>query len=238
MPQFCSGQPSACLMKPKAYYPLFANLTGRRCVVVGGGLIAQRKVTTLLRYGAQITLVSPTVTARLRVLAQRGTMAHIARRFRPTDVRGAWLVYGATDDEHINLLVARSAERQRIFTNIVDHTPLCSFIVPAMYRRGPLTIAVSTGGASPSLAKKIRDQIAATQGREVPSMLRLLAQLRGVAKRRLPVYRDRKRYFDQLVRGRVFQLVQQGQSRQAKAEALHLLDREAHRLRNGTKGKG
>ena len=235
MPQFCSGQPAACLMKPKAYYPIFANLTGRRCVVVGGGPIAQRKVTTLLRHGAQVTLVSPTLTARLRVLAQHGTMTHVPRRFRPADLRGAWLVYGATDDEHINKLVARSAERQRIFTNIVDQTPLCSFIAPAISRRGPLTIAVSTGGASPSLAKNVRDQLAATLGREVPPMLRLLAQLRGVAKRRLPVYKDRKRYFARLVRGRVFELVRRNKAREAKREALRLLAHEARRCSNGAR---
>jgi len=139
-----------------AYYPMFADLTGRLCVVIGGGLVAQRKVTTLLRYGARVTVISPTVTRRLGAYARQGRVRHLARRVCPTDLRGAWLVYAATDDPRTNQLVSRTAQRLRIFANVVDHAPLCSFIAPAIFRRGALTVAVSTGGASPSLAKKLR----------------------------------------------------------------------------------
>ena len=212
-------------MRSTSYYPLFADLTARRCLVVGGGRLAQRKVQALRQCGASVTVVSPTLTKRLAAAARTGAIRHLARRFRARDLRAMWLVCAATDDERINLLVAQSAERQRIFTNVVDQTPLCSFIAPAISRRGPLTIAVSTGGASPSFAKKIRDEMAATLGREVPSMLRLLAQLRGAAMRRLPLSSDRKRYFDRLVRGRVFELVRRNKAREAKAKALKLLER-------------
>jgi len=215
-------------IKPKAYYPLFADLNGRRCVVVGGGVVAQRKVTTLLAYGAQITIVSPTVTRRLaRYVAQR-KIRYAARRFRPSDLAGAWLVYAATDDEAINELVSRSATTRRIFTNVVDQKPLCSFIAPAIARRGELTIAVSTGGASPSLAKQLRTDLARQLGTEYARMLRVLRNLRGLAKRRLPRYADRKRYFDRLVRGRVFHLVRQGRTAAARHEALRLLQRAQH----------
>ncbi|MBI4340866.1 MAG: bifunctional precorrin-2 dehydrogenase/sirohydrochlorin ferrochelatase [Candidatus Omnitrophica bacterium] len=200
MPQLCSGHPAKCLMRPRAYYPMFADLNGRPCVVVGGGLVAQRKVTTLLRYGAKLTLISPQLTRRLAAYARHGRIRHLARRFRPADVRGAWLVYAATDDARINHLVFRSAQRQRVFANVVDQKPLCSFIAPAILTRGPLTVAVSTGGASPTLAKRLKRELGEQLGRQYGPLLKLLTGLRGIAKRKLPNYHDRKRYFDAVVR--------------------------------------
>ena len=210
-------------MRPEPYYPLFADLLGRRCIVIGGGLVAQRKVTTLLRYGACVSVVSPAVTKRLAAYARQGKIRHLERRFQPRDLAGAWLVYAATNDGAINQLVFRTAQRQRIFTNVVDEPPLCSFIAPAIFSRGPMTIAVSTGGASPSLAKKVRDELGQTISAHYVPMLRLLGDLRGVAKQTLPSYADRKRYFDRLVRGPVFQLIRNGKPRQARQEALSLL---------------
>ncbi len=211
----------------KAYYPLCADLTGRRCVVVGGGLIAQRKVTTLLGYGAKVTVVSPAATQRLKRYARQGRIRYLPRRFRPTDLRGAWLVYAATNEQVINALVYRTAERLRIFTNVVDQKPLCSFIAPAIFKRGPLTIAVSTGGASPSLAKKLRQELGRRVGADYGSMVKLLSGLRGIAKQKLPSYRDRKRYFDRVVNGRVFALTRAGKPAAARRAALKLLDEHA-----------
>ena len=216
-------------MRPEPYYPLFADLLGRRCVVIGGGLIAQRKVTTLLDYGARITVVSPAATSRLKRYARQGKIRLVSRRFKTGDLDGAWLAYAATDDPAINTLVFRTAERHRIFTNVVDKPPLCSFIAPAMFKRGPMIVAVSTGGASPSLAKRVRDDMARLVGGHYAPMLRLLGGLRETAKRALPRYGDRKKYFDQVVRGRVFQLVKARKSGQARREAMALLARHAQR---------
>jgi len=215
-----------------AYYPLFADLAGRRCVVVGGGMVAQRKVTTLLRFGAKVTVVSPTVTQRLRRYAVRGTIRYVARRFRPTDLRGAWLVYAATDDERINERVSRTAQQQRIFTNVVDQPPLCSFIAPAIMKRGELVIAISTGGASPTVAKRLRREFERTIGTKYAELLRLLNSLRPIAKRKLPSYDDRKRYFDRLVRGRTFAFIRRGKTAAARRVALALLETEAKRNNN------
>ncbi|MBI2104770.1 MAG: bifunctional precorrin-2 dehydrogenase/sirohydrochlorin ferrochelatase [Candidatus Omnitrophica bacterium] len=214
-------------VSPGRYYPLFADLAGRRCVVVGGGLIAQRKVTTLLGCGAAVTVISPTLTKRLAGYARKRSIRHQQRPFRPSDLAGAWLVLAATDDQRTNTLVSRSAARRRIFTNVVDQKPLCSFIAPAIVRRGPLTIAISTGGASPALAKRLRRELGERLGGDYISMLRLLAGLRGVAKRRLPSYQDRKRYFDALVGGRVFALVKAGKRGEARRTALALLEQRA-----------
>lgn len=222
-----------------AYYPMFADLNGRRCIVIGGGVIAQRKVTTLLGYGAAVTVVSPEVTKRLSTYAKAGKIRHIARRFQPADVREAWLVYAATDDQAINQLVFRTASARRIFTNVVDQKPLCSFITPAIARRGPVTVAVSTGGASPSLAKQIRDEFQRIAEHGYLPMARLLKSLRGLAKRVLPKYQDRKIYFDQLVKGSTFELVRRGRIAEAKRDALKLLAQSnGTHARKKVKGKG
>ena len=213
--------------KTHGYYPVFAQVQGRACVVIGGGLIAQRKTTTLLGYGAQVTVISPTITARLAAYAKQSKIRHVARRFRPTDLHGAWLVYASTNDQQVNELVYRSATHRRIWTNVVDQKPLCSFIAPAILRRGPLTVAVSTGGASPSIAKKIRSDIGRMIGADYTPMLSLLAGLRGIAKQKLPSYQDRKAYFDRLARGPVFGLVRAGKKDAARREALSLLNRAA-----------
>ena len=209
------------------FYPMFADLQGRLCVVVGGGLVAQRKVTTLLSYGARITVVSPTVTRRLARYAAQRRIRYVARTFRPADLAGSCLVYGATNDERINHSVSQTAQRARIFANIVDQKPLCSFIAPAIFRRGELVVAFSTGGASPTVSKLLRRDLTATVGRDYARLVRLLGGLRGIAKRRLPSYNDRKRYFDRLVRGPVFRLVREGRTAAARHEALGVLAREA-----------
>ncbi len=129
----------------------------------------------------------------------------------------------------INGRVYRTANRLRIFTNVVDQPALCSFIAPAIFRRDPLVIAISTGGASPSLAKKLRRDFERTIGSDYPRMLRLLRGLRPIAKQQLPSYDERKRYFDQLVRGRVFEYVRKGNTAAARREALTLLGAAARR---------
>lgn len=218
-------------MSRQVYYPLFADLHGKRCVVIGGGVIAQRKVTTLLAHGARVTVVSPDVTRRLAGYARQGRIRHVARRFKSCDLNGAWLACAATDDQPANELVSRAAAKQRIFVNVVDQKPLCSFIAPAICRHGDLVIAVSTGGGSPTIAKRLRRELQQTIGTEYARMLRLLKGLRTVAKRRMPSYHDRRRYFDQLVQGRVFNLVRAGRTSAARREALALLRRTS---RNGS----
>ena len=232
MPHLCSGKPGQCLMLPKAYYPLFADLTGKPCVVIGAGKVAQRKVTTLLAHQARLTVISPEATKRILAYARQGRIRYLARQFHPADLRNAWLAYAATDDKKINKQVFRAAQKQRVFANIVDQTPLCSFIAPAIFRRGPLTVAVSTGGSSPSLAKRLRQELGSRIGAEYGAMLGLLASLRGIAKKKLPNYNDRKRYFDALVSGRVFALARAGRLPAAKKEALAFLDKESA-LKNG-----
>lgn len=207
----------------QAYYPLFAELSGRRCVVVGGGAVAQRKAAGLLRCGAEVVVISPTVTARLAAQARAGRVRHVARAFRPSDLRSAWLVYAATNDPRVNQAVVRAAQRRRLFANVVDRAALCSFIAPAIVRRGGLTVAISTGGASPSLAKRLRRDLSAQMASYYAPMLRLLGRLRRRVHRDLAGYAPRKRYFTRVLDGRPAVLMRRGRRRQAQREALALL---------------
>jgi len=198
-------------------------------MVVGGGFIAQRKVITLLKFGAVVKIVAPTLTTRLAELAARGRVTYVARQFRPTDVRGAWLAYAATNDQRINKVVFKAAAAKRIFANVVDQQSLCSFVAPAIFKRRDLVIAISTGGGSPSLSKRVRRDLARWIGPEYSRMLRVLKSVRPAAKRRLPTYADRRRFFTRLISGPVFRLVQAGKTAAAARRAHELLDEAAAR---------
>lgn len=141
------------------YFPAFLELRGRRCLVVGGGPIGERKVRDLLACGAVVTLVSPSLTDGLAALVAKGRLRHRARTFRRSDVRRCALVIAATGGAGVDSLVASAARRQRALVNVVDRPQHCDFILPSVLRRGELQIAVSTGGRSPALAREIRKRL-------------------------------------------------------------------------------
>ena len=147
-----------------AYYPAFLDLRGRRCLVVGGGAIAERKVHGLLDAGARVAVVGPTATSALEALAAAGIVELRARRFRRHDVRGAMLVVAATGVAAVDAAVAAAARRIKALVNVVDVPAQCDFILPSVLRRGALQIAVSTGGKSPALAREIRRKLEADFG--------------------------------------------------------------------------
>jgi precorrin-2 dehydrogenase / sirohydrochlorin ferrochelatase len=160
------------------YYPAYLELRGRPCVVIGGGEIAERKVTTLLDAGARVTVVSPTLTPALSELADTHEVVHHPRAYRHGDLTGCWVAYAATGDEAVHAAIAAEAEEARVFLNVVDRPRLCSFIVPAIVTRGPVAIAVSTGGASPALAKRLAGELTATVGPEWGLAAVVLGKLR------------------------------------------------------------
>ena len=139
------------------YYPAYLDLTGRRCVVIGAGVIAERKVVQLLASEANVTLVSPTATDELQRLASEDRVRWIKRSYVRGDLAGAMLAIAATDDEEVNRQVHAEAEREKTLLNVVDVTPLCGFIAPSIIERGAVTVAISTGGSSPALARKLRE---------------------------------------------------------------------------------
>lgn len=153
------------------YFPAFLDVRGRRCLVVGGGPIGERKVRDLLACGAAVVVVSPALTDALAALAAVGAVQHRARRFLKADARGCALVIAATGRPSIDDAVADAARRHRALVNVVDRPATCDFIVPSVLRRGELQIAVSTGGRSPALAREIRKQLETTFGPEYAELI-------------------------------------------------------------------
>jgi precorrin-2 dehydrogenase len=141
------------------YYPIFLSLVGRRCLVVGGGQVAERKAEGLLRAGAAVTVVSPRLTERLHRLAEEKTLSHVAREYRAGDLAGYQLAFAVTDDPQTNKRVYDEAQESGIWINTADDPAHCDFILPSVLRRGELQVAVATGGASPALARAIREEL-------------------------------------------------------------------------------
>lgn len=160
------------------YYPIFLDLRTHSCLVIGGGTVAERKVESLLRACGQVTVISPTCTARLRSWAKDGAITLYERPYRPGDLQGFSLVFAATNDEVLHAQIAVEAREAGVLLNVVDRPALCSFIVPAVVSQGDLTFAISTGGASPALAKKIRQTLEEHFGPEYALALQLLARVR------------------------------------------------------------
>ena len=160
------------------YYPIFLRVQDQRCVVVGGGEVAERKVRSLLAAGAGVTVVSPVLNAGLAALAAAGEIEHLARPYRAGDLAGALLAYAATDDDALHAAMAAEARAAGVLLNVVDRPRWCSFIVPATLTRGDLTVAVSTSGGSPALARCVREDIEDALGPEYERALEVLARLR------------------------------------------------------------
>jgi len=159
-------------------YPIFAILTGKPCLVVGGGAVGERKVQDLLAAGARVAVVSPHLTPNLAHLAAKGEIDYLAEDFSERHLNGMVLVIGATDDLQVNAHISATAQARGIWVNIVDAPQLCTFIVPAQVHRGDLTVAVSTGGASPALARKLRLELEKHFGPEYGPYLALLQAVR------------------------------------------------------------
>ncbi len=170
----------------RSYYPISLMLEDRRCIVVGGGSVAAGKVRALVACGARVTVVSPRCVASLGRMAQGGCIAIRHRAVRASDLRGAALVIAASDDRLVNASVGRWAQRLSIWVNVVDDPALCTAIAPAVVRRGLLTIAISTSGASPALAQRIRRELGRRYGREYEAYVRLLLEARARIQKVVP----------------------------------------------------
>lgn len=182
-------------MPEKRYYPLFADLEGRRCLVVGGGAVALEKARGLLESGAAVTVVAPEVEEELRGLG----VELRERAYESADLEGCFLALAATSDTEVNRRVFADAEARRILCNVADVPELCSFILPAVHREGPLAIAVSTGGASPALAQRIRAELAARYTGDYAELARLLRALRPWVQARFATYEERRDFLRDLV---------------------------------------
>jgi precorrin-2 dehydrogenase/sirohydrochlorin ferrochelatase len=200
-------------------YPIFARLTGKPCLVVGGGAVGERKVRDLKEAGARVTVVSRGLTPGLAEMAGQGEIRHLQGDFHPTHLEGMALVFGATDDPAVNGEVSAAAQARGLWVNIADAPELCTFIVPAQVRRGDLTLAISTGGASPALARKLRQELEQHFGPEYGPYLTLL---RAVRERLLALRRghpDNAALFQRLVESPLHEALARG-DRQETARML------------------
>lgn len=170
------------------YYPVFLNLKNKKAVVIGGGKVAERKILSLLKAKADITVISPSITAKIKMEKQKGAIKHINRRYRNGDITSAFLVIAATDSSRLNKRVSDEAP---CLVNAVDMPSLCNFIVPSVIQRGFLTIAISTSGVSPALSRSIRKEIENSYGTEFSEYLKALQDIRAEAMDVIPNQKKR-----------------------------------------------
>jgi len=213
-PQAHTGKPCVCQhrlercdqrcvadMLVTTFYIACLKLTGRRCLVVGAGDVGLEKIEGLLACDAHVDVIAPEACAEVLALAAAGDVSLTQRRFEPDDLEGRFLAIAATSDTETNIAVFEEAERRSMLCNVVDVPPLCSFILPAIVRCGPIAIAISTAGASPALAKRMKRELAALYGDEHADLAVLLNDARGWAKATLPTFAERRDFFEAIVNG-------------------------------------
>jgi precorrin-2 dehydrogenase/sirohydrochlorin ferrochelatase len=166
-------------MKTPAYFPAFLNVAGRKCVVVGGGHVALRKVEAFLARGAQVRLIADVLCPELRAMVGTGQVSLDERRYRPGDLSGAFVAIAATDDRETNIQISGEAREACVLVNVVDDADLSDFIFPSVITRGDITVAVSTAGRSPALARKIRARLDKEFGPEYGDLAALAGEVRA-----------------------------------------------------------
>ena len=193
------------------YYPIFLDIKGRSCLVVGGGDVGTRKVEMLLDCGASVTVVSINVSDTLNRLSEDKRILLIKRAYRPSDLDGRFLLIGATNDEDLNQQLSLDAEKRNLLCNIADRPEACSFILPAIIRRGDLVLAVSTSGKSPALAKKLRKELE----RQFGEAYAVLLDLMGAVRKRLLTQKhapeEHKPFFQKIIYSDIISWIQNRQ---------------------------
>jgi len=191
-------------------FPIFLKLRGRRCLIVGGGRISEGKVAGLLSTGAKIKLVSPKVTPQIAAWHRSGRLCWEKRTFRNSDMERVFLVVAATSSSHVHRTIFREAQKRGILCNIVDVPELCDFYYPAVVQRGDLQIAISTAGASPSLAKRLRRQLENEFGPEYANWLKELARKRQKIRKAKLKPAEQVRLLEALAGNEAFSAYQRG----------------------------
>jgi precorrin-2 dehydrogenase/sirohydrochlorin ferrochelatase len=202
-----------------ALFPMFVKLEGRRCVVVGAGRIAIGKIATLLRAGAQVTVISPEAEATVRRYATRRRLVWRRREFLPSDVANAFLVIAASNSAATNQAVFRACTRRGVLCNAVDDPEHCDFFYPAVIRRGPLQIAISTAGCSPALARRLRRDLQQQFGPEYASWVRQVAKSRREILARQLAPRERRKLLQQIASREAFESFARRQARRSQQVA-------------------
>ena len=199
------------------YLPIFLKIEDRPCLVIGGGKVAARKIALLVRAGAHITVVSPELCASVKALVDRDNVTCIERQFRETDMDGVVLVIAATDDAEVNRTVSELAHQHRIPVNVVNAPDLGNFIMPSIIDRSPVQVAVSTGGASPVLARLLRARLESFIPAAYGRLAQLVNEYRSSVKQRFPDIGQRRYFWENILQGRVAELLFAGHEEKARA---------------------
>ena len=162
-----------------SFYPIHVNIEGRKCLVVGGGKTAERKVKTLLRYGSKVVVVSPKATKRIEGLLKKKKILWYERTYRVADLKGAFLVFCATSSEKLNREISRDARKRKIMVNVVDAPKDCGFISPSLIERGHLKVSISTDGLAPLLSRRLREELEGKLGKEYKQYTTLITKVRS-----------------------------------------------------------
>lgn len=192
-------------------YQISLKLEGQPCLVVGGGLIAERKIKSLLECGADVTVVSPELSPELAAAASAGEFRYLRRGFRTSDLDGLFLVISATDEQEINHQIAGLCRKRGILVNVVDNPQLSTFFVTALVRRGPLSIGISTGGTSPLLARRLREYLESEIGPEFGELAVLLGKLREQVQTSYPDQAQRHQIWENILTRDTIDLIKSGQ---------------------------
>jgi precorrin-2 dehydrogenase/sirohydrochlorin ferrochelatase len=191
------------------YYPVFLDISNRPCTVVGGGLVAERKVWRLLISGALVTVVSPCLTPTLEALEREGKIKVHRSEYDSAYIKGAFLVIGATDRPDVNERIFQDGRKAGILVNIVDDPERCDFILPSVMEQGDLTIAVSTAGKSPALARKIRQDLAEIFGPEYARLTEILGRIREENRGKEPDGEKRTEMYSRLVSSEILKEIRE-----------------------------
>jgi precorrin-2 dehydrogenase/sirohydrochlorin ferrochelatase len=205
------------------YYPIHLDIQNRNCLVVGGGGVGTRKVETLLKCGAKVTVVSPEISDRLQNLAESARLTLKPRPYRTEDIEGMFLVIGASDDETLNRQISSDAERRNTLCNIADQPEKCNFILPSIVRRDDLVITISTSGRSPALAKKLRKKLERRFGPEYGDFLKLMGAIRSMLLSQAHEPEVHKPLFEQLIDSNLIALIQEGKTEDINALLAKIL---------------
>ncbi|MCL5104524.1 MAG: bifunctional precorrin-2 dehydrogenase/sirohydrochlorin ferrochelatase [Armatimonadetes bacterium] len=202
------------------FYPIAVDVTDRPCLIVGGGDVAYRKLVALREAGAVVTVISPEIDPRME---SYDGLTVIRREYQPGDTSGYVLVFAATGNRPVNAAVYNEAVRGNIPVNVVDDPELCSFIVPAVVRRGGLLIAITTSGKSPALSKKIRRELEKSYGEEYSVFVDLMGELREITKAEFDTQAEREALFNRLLDSEIFDLIRADRIEDARRLALDLI---------------
>lgn len=208
-----------------SYLPVFLNLSGRKCLVIGGGNIAFRKIRQLLKAGGKVTVVSPELCQEIKTMLDEKKIRYIKSGFQPDQIAGMTLVIAATDNDEVNRQVSEVSQKHNIPVNVVDNPGLCTFIMPSIVDREPVQIAISTGGASPVLARLLRARLETMIPASFGKLAELMGKSREKVRKRFPVMRERRRFWEHILQGPIAEMLFAGQDKAAlKALEKEILD--------------